>query len=257
MNDDQTPRGSLRFTIWGIPTIIMPSSWLVLLILGSSGSTSDRELPAALTFVVAGMLSLLVHEFGHALAGRALGSEPEKVVISTMGGATYFPRPLTSRWRQLILVLAGPGAALLMAAVSGVLVGFILGAPREGLIFAMLSPLIDLLPMDFLPSLHSSAVTILYAQADSEFNGYMVMIFFTFSSVSIWWSLLNLLPIFPLDGGQALRLVSNNYPFTLSVGIVLSVILLILCVIHLHILAALLCALFAYRNYQCLRGMRQ
>ena len=65
----QTPHPwTLRFSFFGIPVSIQPMAWVVLALLGGAfGVSTSEDLTQTLVFMAAGMLCLLVHEFGHAV----------------------------------------------------------------------------------------------------------------------------------------------------------------------------------------------
>lgn len=209
-------KGSLYFSLFGIPIIISPISWVVLLLLGGGLGVSDgQELSQALIFVVAGMICLLVHELGHALVGRRLGSGQPIILISSLGGVTYTPRNVPGRLNFLLMVLAGPLATLLPAIVGGLLLGLQIGAPLHGLSYALLSPL----GLDLPDALQTSLIR---ALSTGELSTFVFIGYSTLFLISVWWCLFNLLPIFPLDGGQALsRLLKSNRP-TCIIGLILS-----------------------------------
>lgn len=244
-------KGSLSFRLFGIPIVISPISWVVLLLLGGGLGISDgAELSHALIFVVAGMVCLLVHELGHALVGRKLGAGPPLILISGMGGVTYTPRPLASRWAFLAMVLAGPFASLLPAIVGGLLMGIQIGAPLHGLSYAFLSPL-GLYDAGSL--LQSPLAAALYEGRLSLFglNCYSTLFF-----ISIWWSLFNVLPIFPLDGGQALNKVLGNERLTCVIGLLLSGSLALLSILSGYWFNMIVTGYLAWINWQCLSQAR-
>lgn len=256
MENEATDRGSLSFTLWGIPTVIRPSSWLVLLILGSSGSTQPELLPTLL-FVAAGMLCLLVHEYGHALTCRAMGGGGSSIEIASLGGVTrsaYVPRTRTG---HLLMVLAGPGASLLLAAVGGVALGLSIGNLSAGVVCAFCAPLSHLLPQGFLPVWDDSFIIIREALMSESLNLTVFMCYHTLFFVCVWWSLLNLLPIPPLDGGQALRLATGNTLLACRVGLTVAVLLAVVCLTKVWIFNGLICIFLAYRNWQFLKMLRQ
>ena len=87
MQRSSVPKGSLYFELFGVPVLIRPSSWIVLALLGGGlGISNGTDVSNVLVFVVAGMLCLLVHEFGHALVGRYLGGGEPCIEIAGMGG---------------------------------------------------------------------------------------------------------------------------------------------------------------------------
>ena len=112
-------------------------------------------------------VAVLVHELGHAVTARAAGARPE-IALAGFGGVTsYVPPGPLSRARSLGISLAGPGVGLVLGVVLIVL--------ARGLDYDLGSD-----------QWQASALRI-----------------------GIWtcigWSVLNLLPVLPLDGGQAMR----------------------------------------------------
>lgn len=112
-------------------------------------------------------LAVLVHELGHAVMARAAGARPQ-IALAGFGGVTMFtpPGPL-SRVRSLGISLAGP--------FVGLAVGLGLLAIRS------------VLGDDLIVG-------------SWQFYAFRIGIF-----TCIGWSVLNLLPVLPLDGGQAMR----------------------------------------------------
>lgn len=161
----------LRFTLFGIPVSIGLS---IVLLLAFLGFPLGDPLLIGL-WVAIGVVSILLHELGHAVAARAAGTAP-RIDLAGLGGATsYRPSPRTEgRGWSLAIGLAGPavGIVLGLAAVA-------LGAPCCGV-------------------------------AAGAPTGEFALSVFVF--VSLVWSVLNLLPILPLDGGQALAALLPGTP---------------------------------------------
>lgn len=112
-------------------------------------------------------VSILVHEIGHALAFRRFAQEP-RVVLTGMGGLTYGSAPFRTRTEDVLTSFAGP------------VTGFVLlGIPAW---------LIDQ-QLDF---------------GDSLFVRVLVHDLYW---VSFVWSLVNLLPVLPLDGGHVIQAI--------------------------------------------------
>ncbi len=221
----------LRFKLLGIPVRVHPLFWVVSLIMGSNAK------PASLVFVWLAVVfvSILVHEFGHALMIRAFGGYP-LVVLYSMGGlavTTGQRRPTPGR--QLAILLAGPGAGLLL----GGLVILVLRATGHEFAFQFGGPWG--LDWDWEPRLHSMVLDFLVRQ----------LLF-----VNIFWSLVNLLPVFPLDGGQACGeiLMLGNVPdatvLSLRISIVAGVAAAIYAYTRLH--EVYITFLFGYLAYQSL-----
>ncbi len=112
------------------------------------------------------LASVLAHELGHALAMRAFGYAPS-IELHMLGGLTHFPAGAQpTAGRQMVVTAAGP--------VVGLLVGGALLLAR-----ALLPPL--------------------------EPAGVAAWALFQAIFVNVGWSLINLLPVLPWDGGLLLE----------------------------------------------------
>ncbi len=153
----------MRLGILGFPIRVDPSAWLVFgfVILARAGR-GPEGLRDGLVLAVALLTSILVHELGHALVARRLGLGPVRIVVHGFGGLTASSRLPTPR-QGLLMTAAGPGAGLLLAAVSaaGLLLLPDAGGPARGILAQLLG-------------------------------------------INLFWSLFNLVPLHPLDGGMLL-----------------------------------------------------
>ena len=76
-------QGDIHFRLFGMPVRIHPFFWVTTLILGmGAGSTPPA---VVLSWIVAVLLSILVHELGHAAVQRHYGGHP-KIVLYGLGG---------------------------------------------------------------------------------------------------------------------------------------------------------------------------
>ena len=99
----------LHFTLGPFPVVIEPFFWLSMALLGAyQGIHTPLE---ALSWVTTGCVSILVHELGHALVGRAFGAG-SYIQLHGFGGTCHSDRAL-SRWRDVLMSAAGPGAGFL------------------------------------------------------------------------------------------------------------------------------------------------
>jgi Zn-dependent protease len=138
-----------------------------LLVLGLLGYMSGITTRHLPLWVVIGTLAVLVHELGHAAAARTAGAQPHIALIGFGGVTTFVPPQPLSRLRSLGISLAGPAVGLLIGG------GLLLLKKELG---------IGLDPFSW--------------QADALRIGIVTC---------LGWSVLNLLPVLPLDGGQAMR----------------------------------------------------
>jgi hypothetical protein len=160
---------ALSFRLGKIPVRILPSFFLMTVFLGMSAM--DLRL---LAWVLVVLVSVLVHELGHATMGLAFGLEP-RIDLHAMGGTTSWttPRELGAA-RRIAISVAGPGAGFAAGAIVrwGLGPGPFMAIPLGGFVYDEL----------------------LY--------------------VNFGWGILNLLPMLPLDGGnvtvQALNAVTGG-----------------------------------------------
>jgi Zn-dependent protease len=191
----------LAFPILGFSVRVTPFFWLVAAILGYDESraldgalrdSSPGQFVLLLMWIAAVFVSILIHELGHAIAIRYYG-ENAYVILYHFGGLAVpdgggsFARPnRTGRHEnQIVISLAGPAAQILLALV--IILAVRLTGYKLGFFVWPLDELIPPPDGKLLPSpLLAIALYFLIAP-------------------SIWWALINLLPIFPLDGGQVVR----------------------------------------------------
>ncbi len=104
------------FSIFGIPVHVQPWFWLSLALLGfgSLGDGGYWEWLSLALFVLAGFLTVLVHELGHALAGRAYGARGA-ITLQAFGGITHFDGRRFGRVQEFLVTFAGPGLQLVLA----------------------------------------------------------------------------------------------------------------------------------------------
>jgi Zn-dependent protease len=186
----EPPRSSydLNFSLLGIPVRIHPFFWLIGLFLAPR-----NEGPAAvLVWMVAFFVGILCHEIGHALVMRSQGHSPWITLYGLGGMASYDPLQSrssaeASEWRQIAISAAGPLAGFLLAAIVIALVQalgyhviWLFGAPT---------------------GIRAYAIDILHIARQPQWIEFVNALLF----VTIVYGILNLLPVYPLDGGQIAR----------------------------------------------------
>ena len=188
-------QGDLHFSLLGFPVRIHPFFWLmtIMLVLGR------KDIPPVvfITWVVAVVLCILLHELGHALVMRAYGYEASIVLYSFGGLAIPRGRRYGFRnpgpWGQILISLAGPASGFILAAVLALGLHY-LGRYH---IFFMEESWRDVVPLVFPP-------------ISNQVLGLLVYHVFY---ICVWWGLINLLPVYPLDGGQvALQVFTLVHP---------------------------------------------
>ena len=247
MNSQNSHSWTLRFRLFGVPVQILPISWVVLALLGGAMGVTDADgLTSVVIFVVAGMLCLLVHEFGHALVGRSAGALVEGVEIAGMGGTTSFMTLPPRRVGYFMMTLAGPLASLLLGGVLGLCFGALLGCPWAGVRYAYLMPWMEVLPYELQHEL-------LLGLNAHEVSPVVLQAFTTGMLICFWWSIFNLLPIFPLDGGKLLGSVLNNYLIPCVLGLLICGGLGIWALVDGQWFNMMILGYLAFINYQYLR----
>ena len=194
----------LRFQVFGIPVRVHPLFWVATLVLGSNvwsggGDANSNDGLLLLIWVVVMFVSILVHELGHSFAIRYFGAAP-RIVLYMMGGmaitdvgSSWMPKSSSRRTpqQQIMISLAGPGA------------GFVLAALTATVLVAMGGEFQLITSYPF------------YDATASESMSYSATVLISFSLYfNIFWGLVNLLPVLPLDGGQvASQVLQLNDPW--------------------------------------------
>ena len=161
--------GGIDFKVRGIPVRV--DLWFILtaFILGANRAQLGFEYLLGWMAIV--LVSVLVHELGHALMYLRLRQEP-RIILTGFVGLTYGSESVDRRADRIKVSLAGPAAQLIVLALPMWLL-------RD-----------SINPFDH-PFLWQE-------RADLFF-------------VSYWWALFNLLPILPLDGGHVSEAIVGRY----------------------------------------------
>jgi stage IV sporulation protein FB len=102
----------IRFSIFGIPVQVHPFFWITLAIIGGalSANSPDALLRLGL-FLLAGFISLMVHELGHALTARKFGARSE-IVLQAFGGYAAYSGVRLTRPQSFAVTAAGPAVQI-------------------------------------------------------------------------------------------------------------------------------------------------
>jgi stage IV sporulation protein FB len=173
MGDPGTTQYDLRFSVLGIPVRVHPLFWIIGLLLGSR----TPELSLVTIWVACLFVSILVHELGHALVARSCGWQPDIVLHGFGGFARYSPGHGYTRKRAIWIAFAGP------------LAGF-------GLFAVVLCT--DLWIRAGLAEDQAWAKTLMSSNA----GGGIQFAIYQLERINLFWGLVNLMPVFPLDGGK-------------------------------------------------------
>lgn len=217
------------FQLGGTPVRVHTSFFILSAVLGLSGNRDAAELAVWMVVVT---FSVLIHEMGHALAGRACGLLPV-IDLHGMGGTTSWVRsPLLRWWQNAGISVAGP------------LVGFAVA----GLLLAQ-------------RVLYDEGPVPLPGQPTTGANTLMQLLVSDLLFVNIVWGIFNLLPILPLDGGSALASLlkgltkGGGQRAAHVISILTAGVLLLLALWTRQIWIGFLAGLFAWQNIQALRAL--
>jgi Zn-dependent protease len=239
----------LRFRLLGIPVRVHPLFWLVSAILG----WQDQHFERVVLWIGCVFISILVHEFGHGLTSKHFRDSPW-ILLYSMGGLCYSERQGT-RGQRLAVILAGPGAGFLLFLVTLVVWTLLLGiSPREHL------ALILFLIVDVKPD--PVALLSGFSKFGQGETGMMFWAYYFLIRINLLWTFVNLLPIWPLDGGQASQIVASvvdprngvrrNHILSLVTAGILAV---IAGVRTSDLFLTFFFGMFAYLNFQVLQSM--
>lgn len=188
LNEPPPTPYDLRFRIGPVPVRVHPLFWLLTLVLGLSLARSDGWLLVIWMFVA--FVSILVHELGHIMAMMSFG-ETGHIVLYGMGGLAIPSGHSAwgrgrSPFQQILISLAGPFAGFLLGFLA--IVCFRVGGGH----------------VEFEPGL-PLGLNLTAAVPPPGMSPYVAVTCSFFWYVNWFWGLLNLLPIYPLDGGKISR----------------------------------------------------
>lgn len=161
----------LQMHLARIPVRVIPTFWLVAALLGWDPDRPDL----VFLWVMCVFGSVLFHELGHALTAAAFGYDPHIVLYHFGGYAMFYPDRDLTPLKSLLITLAGPlpQLALGLLAFAALLAGNQLAAER----------------------------------LDAKYAEYLEYTLMFLIYINVGWSLMNLLPVLPLDGGQATQAI--------------------------------------------------
>jgi stage IV sporulation protein FB len=157
----------LHFRMLGVDVRVHPMFWLMSALFGLD--TLREGVPYLVFWVICVFVSILLHELGHVFIGRVFGSYGH-IVLFSFGGLAIGSSDLRSRWQRIAVYFAGPLAQFIL----------------YGLIWGFLYLDGSWLMLGKLPK--------------PVLAGVAYLLF-----INLYWPLLNLLPVWPLDGGRISR----------------------------------------------------
>jgi Zn-dependent protease len=105
----------IQFSLFNIPIRVLPWFWLTLAFIGGVLRVDGKEaFFLLLLFLIAGFISILVHELGHALTAKAFGKRVEIVLQAFGGYAAYSGGAPLGRMRTFLVTAAGPALQIVL-----------------------------------------------------------------------------------------------------------------------------------------------
>lgn len=161
--------GTIRLFRWAGVTVYLHFTWFLVAAYFVTSLARRYQSPVWAVYEYVALFAIvLAHEFGHALACRSTGGVANRIILWPLGGIAFVnppPRPGAMLWS----IAAGPLVNVALVPVLQLLVLFVGHS-----------------------SLHYNVPDIYRLVVDLNWINYLLLIF-------------NLLPIYPLDGGQILR----------------------------------------------------
>jgi Zn-dependent protease len=215
-------KGIHLFTIKGIPVGLNPI-FLILVFILSMGMGDVFQM---IIFGVCVFISILIHELGHALVAQRYGLRPA-IMFHGFGGITVHSPALNSK-QEFKITFAGPAAGLVV-----------------GGLFFLIQILFSVLGFDFIwgqfPYLNAFVLNMMW--------------------INLVWSIFNLLPCRPMDGGKLMGHILRKFmsepkaEFTGSViSVILAGLMLVYFVVHHQMWMVFIAAYFLMMN---LGGIRE
>ena len=222
----------IRFVLFRIPISITPFFWLIGVLLAydfTYNSQEGRLDPIAFaTAILAIVISILVHELGHGLVIRYVFGASTMIFLHGFGGVAIHDRPYYYRTPQRL--------GRIFISFAGPLAGFLFAALCLGILW------------------HSGEVI--------ATRSYLQLFLLIICYIGISWGIFNLLPVYPLDGGQIFREIclqlSRRYGMEASAGIsaVTAILLAMFFLQRQWYFGVFLFGILAYQSIQMLQTRR-
>ena len=180
--------GEWSFHLFGVEVRVKFWFWLTILLI-----CGDRDTKSALVWVAVCFVSILLHELGHVFAFRMFGVRAYAVLYG-FGGLAVPEGDLRGTLGEFVVAMAGPMA----------------GFTAAGLVLAIAYSAGATIHFGwhmFLPSLSAWPALNGATAYRFETNYLWYVLLNDLLFVNFYWGLINLLPVWPLDGGRAARAV--------------------------------------------------
>ena len=237
----------LRFPFLGIPVRVHPMFWLVSAMLG----WQQNNIPAVLIWIACAFVSILIHEFGHGSVARSFGCSPW-ILLWGGGGLCYTQADRQTPAQRLAVVVSGPGAGFVLCGLV-----LLLASGLWGLTFQEHLSMVQLLGLPGDRDALMSAILKLRTQTN-------FWIYWDLVQINMLWGLVNLLPVWPLDGGRVSEIVLSQIDprdgarWGHTISLLVAGVLAVLVFFHWRdLFLTVFFAYFAFMNFQVLQAIYQ
>lgn len=197
-----------------IPIRVHTIFWIFAFLIGFLNSDGD----ITKTFIWVGIIfiSVLFHEFGHALTALAFGQRSVIELVALGGVTKRRGGSKLSLWKEFLVVLDGPLFGLLLA----------------------------------------FAAYFILQTTDKEAHPLWYYALRVTATVNVFWTILNLLPVQPLDGGHLLRIIFEaifgfrGVKIAFFLSVIFSAGIAILCLIAGEFFIGAFFLLFTFESYR-------
>lgn len=200
-----------------IPLTIYPSFWILALLIGILSGGGFFQIFLWMGIV---LVSVVVHEFGHALSGILCGQKVQ-IELWAFGGLTYHQGKELNKLQEFFIVVMGPFFGFLLAMTALLAMGFV--------------------PAEYV-NVHFALFALLWA--------------------NVFWTVANLLPVHPMDGGKILGIICESifgrqgFRYSFLVSAFCAFALFILCLSYRAVIPACFFLLFTYESYKEFKRLR-
>lgn len=195
-----------------IPIHIFPIFWILCFVIGLLNSST---IPQMFIWVGIVLISVLIHEYGHALTALAFGQKAH-IDLLGFGGLTHRHGRKLKKWQEFLVTFNGPLFGFSFYLICLLLYGYLQPAPESTLSYILINTI----------------------------------------SINLIWTIINLLPVQPLDGGHLLSITLEGLfgvkglKIALFLSIVLATIITVLGFVYHQLFIGIIFFMFAFENYR-------
>lgn len=212
-----------EFNIFRIPVRVHPWFWISMLMLGyiiNQGHTGQLLMIKVALFTIIAFLSILAHELGHALTGKKLSGGWPEINLVGFGGNARFNGGSFTKWKHIFMVAAGPAVNFFLSALFFLIFFFVM------------------------------------LKADPSVTNLLTEFCFIGGWLNLIWGIFNLIPVFPLDGGQIMHSFIRDQYKAHQISLVISIIMIAISLKFGFIFSIMIFAFMGYQNFEMMQMIR-